>query len=134
MKKLFVFLIGMCFYLPFAEAQTQTIPFARHYWLNPHGVNYTLAKSSYRVSTTEKWVVAAARNEKEVTSKNTIALFGLDNLYNIERERVIGLPSTDPDERFYPNVEFEVHCITQSFTDENYIICGSMRKDDEPQK
>ena len=133
MKKSFIFLIGMCFYLPFAEAQTQTVPFARHYWLNPQSVNYTLSPPT----TDGNWMLAAARNEEGIAKKNTIAVFKLDNLYNIVSTgsgaytdaHVIGLPPTTSTCRFDTTVEFEAHCIVQSaIPDDNYVICGSLKR------
>ena len=108
MKKLFVFLAGMCFYLQFTNVQAQ---FMRHYWLNTESVNYTLSTQD---ANTGDWMLAAARNGENVTTKNTIAVFRLDAAYNIRHDRVIGLPGSGS-HGFDSTVTFEVHCITKAF-------------------
>ena len=116
MKKLFVFLVGMMLFLQHGNGQ-----FKRHYWLNPRSVNHTL---SYPTSNGE-WMLAAARQHPNSTLKNTIAVFRLDNAYNIRDSRVIGRYFSGED--FDRSVNFEIHCIVESFNPTGYyIICGSM--------
>jgi len=91
-------------------------------------VNYTL---SHPTSNGE-WMLAAARHGQvqgvPSTNKNTIAVFRLDNAYNILDSRVIGFPGGM--DGFHPDVDFEIHCIVESVNPMgNYIICGSIRRD-----
>ena len=138
MKKSFFLLKVAAFSLCIAAVPNQTkaqppSQFARHFWINPLSVNYTLSPPT----TNGEWMLAAARNEEGVKTKNTIAVFKLghspsdNNMYGIRADRVIGLPPTGTTGGlFNPDVEFEVHCIVQSaYPDSNYLICGSMRKD-----
>ncbi|MCL2131238.1 MAG: hypothetical protein FWH36_02095 [Lentimicrobiaceae bacterium] len=117
MKKICMFLLGTMLLSQHGQAQ-----FKRYYWLNPMSVNYTL---SYPTSSGE-WMLAAARQERGAPNKNTIAVFKVDNAYNILDSRVIGRYWIG--EEFDPNVNFEIHCIVESFNPTgHYIICGSMR-------
>ena len=120
MKKLFVFLVVTTAALTAGYGQ-----FKRHYWLNPQSVNYTL---SYPTSNGE-WMLAAARQERGTTMKNTIAVFRVDNSYNILDTRIIGLPWANVEEQFDPNVDFDIHCIVESHNPNGYyIICGTIRR------
>ena len=122
MKKLLVFFTGMLLFLQQGQAQ-----FKRHYWLNPNSENYTL---SYPASNGE-WMLAAARQERGATKKNTIAVFRLDNAYNILDSRIIGLPGGAGEHPFNPNVDFDIHCIVESYNPIGYyIICGTIRRDE----
>jgi len=121
--------VGMFFAcLQFANAQ----PFARHHWLNPMGENYTLSPPTSR----GEWIIAAPRNERLTSGafaarKNTIAVFRLDNAYNIvpssacpEEVSVIGM---DAGGVFNPDADFVVNCIVESCNpDEAYVLCGSV--------
>jgi len=108
----------------FAMSSTKVhAQFKRHYWLNPASVNYTL---SYPTSNGE-WMQAAARQDPNSPFKNTIAVFRLDNSYNLLDSRVIGHYWNGKD--FDPEVNFEIHCIVESFNPTGYyIICGSMSR------
>ena len=133
MKKLLVLIAGMCFCLQSTNVQAQV---ARHYWLNPQSVNYTLSNPlTTSPSGNGVWMLAVARNEEGANLKNTIAVFELDNAYNIVSTagqsdvQTIGFPSTTAGYQFDPDVNFEVHCIVQSVApDSNYVICGSMQQ------
>jgi len=120
MKKILVFLTGMVLFMQHGQAQ-----FKRHYWLNPASVNYTL---SYPTSNGE-WMQAAARQDRNSHFKNTIAVFRMDNSYATLDSRIIGLPWSGGEEQFDPYVDFEIHCIVESFNPTGYyIICGSIRR------
>ena len=138
MKKSFIFLIGMCFCLQFTKVQAQGDPFKCHYWLQDHSVNYTL---SYPITDANnpnyKWLQAAAKHDAagNANFKNTIAVFKMFNDYEINhsssgREPIVF--GKDGNGTYDPKVNFEVHSIAQScYPDTTYILCGSMRSEDE---
>jgi len=120
MRKLLVFFTGMMLFLFLQQAQAQ---FKRHYWLNNQSVNYTLSYPT----TNGEWMLAAAKQEPNSQFKNTIAVFRLDNNYNIIDNRVIGHFGVGGE--FDRNVSFEIHCIVQSFNPmDYYVICGSIKR------
>jgi len=138
MKPKLFFLAGIFCYMQLAEAQTSQ-PFARHYWLNPQGVNYTLSTPT----SDRRWIIAAPRNERlsngtYATRKNTIAVFKVENAdYAIlptatsacsDEVSVIGEPNTGTGNGvFNPDVDFDVHCVVESCNpDKLYILCGSI--------
>ena len=135
MKKSLFILVGIFCYMQLSEAQTSQ-PFARHYWLNPQGVNYTLSPPTR----SGNWIIAAPRNERlsptsYVPRKNTIAVFWTDNAdYAIlpklaggcsDEVHVIGLRTATGD--FDRNVDFEVHSVVQSCNSDIVVLCGSIR-------
>ena len=119
MKKLLVFL-GLFFCFVTADYAQQHI--ARHYWLNDSSYNHTLALTS-----DGGYILAAARQELGANKRNTIAVFKLDNAYNIVDSRIIGLPGG---EGFDNIVNFEVQDIVEEKSVEGnnlrYVICGSI--------
>ena len=139
MKKFLLFLLGMSFGLQCANAQIPPDPFARHFWLNNLGENFTLSTPT----SDGRWIIAAPRNNLlapggtvYAARKNTIAVFKVENAdYSIvnsspsacsDEVAVIGvkIPGT---EKFDENVDFVVHGVVQSCNpDTNYIICGSI--------
>jgi hypothetical protein len=142
MRKLLVFFTGIFFYLQFVEVQAQNPFFARHYWLNPMGVNYTLSVPT----TNGEWIVAAPRNERlsqpgvippvYAARKNTIAVLKVNNLNYAIVSPNTNLPSDEvsiigmqqgTSNSFNQDVEFEVHCVVQSINpDTAYVLCGSI--------
>jgi hypothetical protein len=120
MKKLSFFFTGMMLFLFLQQAQAQ---FKRHYWLDSLSVNYTLSHPT----TNGEWMLAAAKQEPNSQFKNAIAVFRLDNNYAIWGSKVIGRRLVG--EEFDPNVNFEIHCIVQTFNPaEHYVICGSVKR------
>ena len=120
MKKLLVFLVGMVLFVQHGQAQV-----VRHFWLNPMSYNHTLSPTS-----DGGYILAAARDGQWNGFRNTIAVFKLDNAYNIQNTRIIGLPGGTG---FDVNVNFEVHDVTEhvSVDDDgnvtsHYVICGSI--------
>ena len=74
---------------------------------------------------------AAARQNLNSPFKNTIAVFRMDNTYTIQDSRIIGLPMAGSEDKFDPNVDFDIHCIVESANPTGYyIICGSIRRGD----
>jgi len=125
MKRLFVFLIGMMLFLQQGNAQ---FPLARHFWLNPNSYNHTLSPTS-----DGGYILAAAREEQNGAGfKNTIAVFKLDNAYNIQNSRIIGILGTGGS--FDVGVDFEVHDVVENIyisgesTVISYVICGSISR------
>jgi hypothetical protein len=123
-----------------AEAQAPNLPFARHYWLNPNSVNYTLSAPT----TNGDWILAAARpHQQGTTRKNTIVVFRVDNAdYAIlsdttpsacsDSVSVIGMEGLNGD--FDENVDFEVHSVVQSCKpDTHYVLCGTISMDTSQQ-
>ena len=125
MKKLLVFLTGMMLFLQYGQSQQV----ARHFWLNPNSYNHTLSPTS-----DGGYILAAARQERGATLKNTIAVFKLDNAYNIQNTNVIGLLGGSPS-GFDVDVDFEVHDVIENVgtgTNSYYVICGSISRGGPP--
>jgi len=114
---------------------SQNFPVARHFWLNDSSYNHTLALTS-----DGGYILAAARQEQGAKTRNTVAVFKLDNTYDIRHPQtpllpnaqIIGIP-VSADEKGIVN--FEVHDIIENaiMGDEGevisyYVICGSMRR------
>ena len=151
MKKSFVFLAGMCFYLQFTNVQAQ---FAKHHWLNEKGVNYTLSLPT----TDGHWIIAAPKQEQFKTEdgevayapgNNVIAVLKVDNPnYNIvgtaescepNAVAVIGMRQNPNSDEFNKDVHFEVHSVVQSYKVDavhnvdtvHYILCGTIQEVDD---
>jgi len=114
---------------------SQNFPVARHFWLNDSSYNHTLALTS-----DGGYILAAARQEQGAKTRNTVAVFKLDNTYDIRHPQTLLLPNAQiigipvsADEKGIVN--FEVHYIIES--DNNggyYVICGSLSRPGEQQK
>lgn len=127
MRKLLVFLIGMLLFLQ--QGQSQNI--ARHYWLNKASYNHTLYPTS-----DGGYILAAARSDLGFKIRNTIAVFKLDQNYQIQNSRIIGVPM-GVDEKGIVN--FEIHDVVETMVEIvdddgdvieeiRYVICGSMSR------
>ena len=119
MKKLFVFFVVMTTALTASYGQGNV---ARHFWLNDSSYNHTLYPTS-----DGGFILAAARNGRNVRVRNTIAVFKLDAAYNIQHPQTLG---THAQIITIPNfaggtVSFAVHDIVENVATGHYIICGS---------
>ena len=106
----------------FCFTQTNYAQLARHSWLNPKSYNHTICPIS-----PNGYTLAAARQERGVKVRNTIAVLKMDGNYLILNSRIVGLPGgTASDEDFDKSVNFEIHDIAENIISNCYVVCGSI--------